>query len=238
MSRFDQGCIPPDFGVEYRHRRLQDPGHQRRRRAATATSGRPGAPLRHLGLHGLGGVQGWTPVFRNDRSYNFSTNSSWIKGGHEVRFGFDVVSWSSTTGSPSSATPAGRLQLQRRRDGPGRDGLSRPVQLLRPVPARPHHGRQQEPPVRADDRPRVAVRVLRPRPLAGQPQPDPQPGPALRELPAHDARGPGDRALRRHDQRGAPRRPGREPRGPGHRGPTTRSSCPASASPSASARTT
>ena len=54
--------------------------------------------------------------------------------------------------------------------------------------------------------------------LAGHEGPDPQPGLALGEVPAHDPRGPRDRGLRRDEQHGAPGRRRGQPRGPGDRG--------------------
>jgi len=43
------------------------------------------------GLETLGGWDGWAPVFRNDRTYNFSANLTYATGRHEVRGGIDVV---------------------------------------------------------------------------------------------------------------------------------------------------
>jgi len=31
------------------------------------------------------------PAFRNDQSYTFNANASWVKGTHEIRFGFDYL---------------------------------------------------------------------------------------------------------------------------------------------------
>jgi hypothetical protein len=39
----------------------------------------------------LGNTEGWNPLFRNDQSYTFNTNASWMKGAHEIRFGFDLI---------------------------------------------------------------------------------------------------------------------------------------------------
>ena len=39
----------------------------------------------------LGNTEGWNPLFRNDQSYTFNTNASWMKGAHDIRFGFDFV---------------------------------------------------------------------------------------------------------------------------------------------------
>jgi hypothetical protein len=39
----------------------------------------------------LGNPEGWNPLYRNDQSYTFNTNASWMKGAHDVRFGFDFI---------------------------------------------------------------------------------------------------------------------------------------------------
>ena len=39
----------------------------------------------------LGNTEGWNPAFRNDQSYTFNTNVNWMKGSHEIRFGFDFL---------------------------------------------------------------------------------------------------------------------------------------------------
>src|SRR5262245_43382683 len=39
----------------------------------------------------LGNTEGWNPAFRNDQSYTFNTNASWMKGAHDIRFGFDFM---------------------------------------------------------------------------------------------------------------------------------------------------
>ncbi|MFZ0594766.1 MAG: carboxypeptidase regulatory-like domain-containing protein, partial [Bryobacteraceae bacterium] len=37
------------------------------------------------------GVPNWMPLFRTDESYSGTSNLTWTKGAHELRFGFDVV---------------------------------------------------------------------------------------------------------------------------------------------------
>jgi hypothetical protein len=39
----------------------------------------------------LGYTETWNPLFRNDQSYTFNGNASWMKGSHEIRFGVDFV---------------------------------------------------------------------------------------------------------------------------------------------------
>jgi hypothetical protein len=52
-------------------------------------SGMPGFLI--SGFEGIGGVDGWAPLFRNDRTYNFTANLTHATGRHEVRGGIDVV---------------------------------------------------------------------------------------------------------------------------------------------------
>src|ERR1039457_5164105 len=43
------------------------------------------------GLPGRVGTLPMEPLQRNDQSYTFNTNASWMKGAHEIRFGFDFL---------------------------------------------------------------------------------------------------------------------------------------------------
>jgi len=90
-TRFDQESIPPDIGVNYGTDIFGIPG--------TNGDGLSGGDPRTSGLPSFfvsgyqpfGGVDGWTPLFRNDRSYNFSVNGTLVKTNHEMRFGVDIV---------------------------------------------------------------------------------------------------------------------------------------------------
>ncbi len=66
---------PARLRHELRHGRLRDPGHERRgrRRRRHPLLGHARV-LQLSGFAAFGGVDGWTPLFRNDRSYNFSAN--------------------------------------------------------------------------------------------------------------------------------------------------------------------
>lgn len=50
-----------------------------------------GVPAFFSGFTEFGNAQGWIPIFRDDRSYTFNTNVSWLKGAHDVRVGVDVI---------------------------------------------------------------------------------------------------------------------------------------------------
>ncbi len=50
-----------------------------------------GFPQINYGYTGLGNQNGWSPVFRDERSYTFTQNATKIIGSHNVRFGADIV---------------------------------------------------------------------------------------------------------------------------------------------------
>ena len=91
LTRFDQECTPPDIGTNYGTDVFGIPG--------TNGDGLSGGDPRTSGLpqfaidgyEPIGGPDGWTPLYRHDRSYNLSTNLTWVASKHEMRFGVDVV---------------------------------------------------------------------------------------------------------------------------------------------------
>jgi len=86
-TRFGQNCEPPDelSGINYGSDVMGIPG----------TNGpdprEAGMPLFYSNWSTLGNPEGWNPAFRNDQSYTFNANASWIKSAHEIRFGFDFL---------------------------------------------------------------------------------------------------------------------------------------------------
>jgi len=109
LTRFDQECLPPDFGTNYGTDVFGIPG--------TNGDGGGFGDIRYSGMpyfnissyEPFGGVDGWTPLFRNDRSYNVSVNSTYIKGSHEMRFGVDVVKMELNHWQPELGNPRGSL---------------------------------------------------------------------------------------------------------------------------------
>ncbi|PYR94214.1 MAG: hypothetical protein DMF84_06600 [Acidobacteria bacterium] len=85
-TRFGQDVEPPDLGTNFGLDVLGIPGTNG---PDPRESGMP--PLYMAGYSALGNPEGWNPLFRNDQSYTFNTNASWMKGLHDVRFGFDFV---------------------------------------------------------------------------------------------------------------------------------------------------
>jgi hypothetical protein len=86
FNRFDQSVTTPDFGQNFGLDVLRIPG-------TNGTDPRQGGmPSFQIdGFSNLGNAFGWTPIFRNDRSYTANTNITWVKSQHDVRFGFDIV---------------------------------------------------------------------------------------------------------------------------------------------------
>ncbi len=85
-TRFGQDVTPPDLGTNFGLDVLGIPGTNG---PDPRESGMP--PMYISGYSDLGNNEGWNPLFRNDQSYTFNTNASWMKGLHDLRFGFDFV---------------------------------------------------------------------------------------------------------------------------------------------------
>src|SRR2546422_629422 len=85
-TRFGQDVRPPDLGTNFGLDTLGIPG-------TNGPDPREGGmpPLFITGFSTLGNPEGWNPLFRNDQSYTFNTNASWMKGLHDIRFGVDFV---------------------------------------------------------------------------------------------------------------------------------------------------
>jgi len=85
-TRFGQNVQTPDLKTNFGSEVLGIPG----------TNGpdprEGGMPAFNISDYtSLGNTEGWSPLFRNDQSYTFNTNASWMKGAHEIRFGFDFL---------------------------------------------------------------------------------------------------------------------------------------------------
>lgn len=85
-TRFGQDVEPPDLGTNFGSEILGIPGTNG---PDPRESGMP--PMYISGFSALGNPEGWNPLYRNDQSYTVNTNASWMKGAHDVRFGFDFV---------------------------------------------------------------------------------------------------------------------------------------------------
>ncbi len=85
-TRFGQDVHPPDLGTNFGLDVLGIPGTNG---PDPRESGMP--PLYISGYSSLGNPEAWNPLFRNDQSYTFNTNASWMKGTHDIRYGFDFI---------------------------------------------------------------------------------------------------------------------------------------------------
>jgi Carboxypeptidase regulatory-like domain len=85
-TRFGQDVHPPDLGTNFGLDVLGIPGTNG---PDPRESGMP--PLYLAGYSTLGNPEGWNPLFRNDQSFTGNANASWMKGTHDIRFGFDWV---------------------------------------------------------------------------------------------------------------------------------------------------
>lgn len=85
-TRFGQNVKPPDLGTNFGKDVLGIPGTNG---PDPRESGMPAFNISDYSS--LGNTEGWSPLFRNDQSFTFNTNANWMKGAHEIRFGFDFV---------------------------------------------------------------------------------------------------------------------------------------------------
>ncbi len=64
------------------------------------------------GFAGLGQVDGWSPLFRQERSYSFTHNFTYSKSKHEMRWGYDLVKLDLTHWQPElGAGPRGEFDF-------------------------------------------------------------------------------------------------------------------------------
>lgn len=86
VTHRSHNTIPPDYGKNVGLDVLGIPG----------TNGpdirQSGTPQFFFSTYsGLGNQNGWSPVFREERSYTFTQNATKLYGNHDLRFGVDVV---------------------------------------------------------------------------------------------------------------------------------------------------
>ncbi|MGH9627636.1 MAG: TonB-dependent receptor domain-containing protein, partial [Bryobacteraceae bacterium] len=85
-TRLGQSVIGLDFGTNIGSEFLGIPGTNG---PDIRQSGFPA--LNFTQYSSLGNTNGWTPMYRNDQSYTTSVNFNWLKGSHNIRFGYDGV---------------------------------------------------------------------------------------------------------------------------------------------------
>jgi len=134
-TRFGQNVVGPDFGQNFGLDVLGIPG----------TNGpdprQSGMPIFTItGYTTLGNSDGWSPIFRNDQSYTYTTNATKVRGAHEVRFGFDAVHhhlnhWQPELGSGPRGRFVFRGEATALNGGPSADRFNAYAQFLLGLPS-------------------------------------------------------------------------------------------------------
>jgi hypothetical protein len=102
----DQTVQAVDFGTNYGTDVFRIPGTNG---PDLRYSGLPAFSFTGYSPYGL--TQAWMPLFRNDRSYTFSTNFTKTMGRHEIRFGYDMVHHQLNHWQPEIANPRGAFSF-------------------------------------------------------------------------------------------------------------------------------
>ena len=220
-TRFGQAVLPPDLGTNFGSDVLGIPGTNG---SDPRESGMP--PFYIAGFSPLGNPEGWSPLYRNDQSYTFNTNASWMKGTHDVRFGFDFVHHLMNHWQPELGEgPRGAFYFNPGVTALNPEALEASVGFLGDTPSFENdwnavaayllgtpdcHGQEQS--VHQDEQLREPVRAVRARSLARDAEADARPRPAMGALSeSHALRRAGHRVVRPVDQRSADRRARRRP---------------------------
>jgi len=107
-TRMGQEDLPLDFGVHFGRDILGIPGTNG---PDIRQSGKPAFAI--SGYETLGNPNNWDPIYRNDQSYTTDQNFSWVKGTHNLRFGFQgtrhhLIAWQPSRGGG----PRGRFDFE------------------------------------------------------------------------------------------------------------------------------
>ncbi len=108
-SRMHHDTQGPDFGKNIGSEVLGIPG----------TNGpdkrQSGFPIFDIsGYETIGNPNNWSPVERNDRVYTYVANAAWTRGGHNIRFGMDLINHQMNHWQPelNSWSPRGRFNFR------------------------------------------------------------------------------------------------------------------------------
>ncbi|HEY8548531.1 MAG TPA: TonB-dependent receptor [Vicinamibacterales bacterium] len=109
FQRQDQEVIGPDqalgnFGLEV----LGIPGTNDQ---GTGDPRYGGIPEFRTGFRNLGNFEGWMPIYRDERTYSFTTNVTKVKGAHEFRGGYLVNFLYLDHWQPETDNPRGRFDF-------------------------------------------------------------------------------------------------------------------------------
>ncbi len=106
MQQMDQQVLGSDFGKNYGSDVFGIPGTNG---SDPRYSGLPGFTFNTFS--GYGQLNGWMPTFRNDRSFTFTSNLTYLKKKHELRFGFDLVRHQLNHWQPETNNPRGTFDF-------------------------------------------------------------------------------------------------------------------------------
>jgi hypothetical protein len=70
-----------------------------------------GMPNFNFGYSNIGNPQTWIPVWRVEQTTTHSSNLSWVRGTHDVRFGFNMVRFNLNHWQPETANPRGNFDF-------------------------------------------------------------------------------------------------------------------------------
>ena len=101
LNRLDQTVISDDYGKNY-GTILGIPGLNG---PDIRDSGFPDVTI---GAYTQFGVPDWMPLFRHDETFTQSDSTTWTKGAHEFRFGFDLIRHHLNHWQPELRASAGR----------------------------------------------------------------------------------------------------------------------------------
>jgi hypothetical protein len=122
FSRQDQDVLGPDFQAGFfgldvlglpgtNDPTNRDPRYAGYPRFDVATTG---TAANTTGFSILGNRDGWNPIFRDERTYSFSTNVTKLAGRHEIRSGYMVNFLYLDHWQPESGNPRGRFDFTTR----------------------------------------------------------------------------------------------------------------------------
>jgi len=106
ITEQDQSVIGFDYGKNYGSEVFGIPGTNG---TDIRYSGLPSFSFNTFSAYGMGST--WMPMWRNDRSYTWTNNLTWMKGKHEFRFGFDYVKHQLNHWQPEVANPRGAFSF-------------------------------------------------------------------------------------------------------------------------------
>jgi hypothetical protein len=106
LTNMDQTVQGVDYGKNWGSEVFGIPGTNG---SDIRQSGLPVFNISGVSSYGLG--NGWMPLFRDERSYTFTSNLSILKSKHEIRVGFDLVNHQLTHWQPENDNPRGRFEF-------------------------------------------------------------------------------------------------------------------------------